>query len=189
MSNIKGSVLEARLRFVDKELGGDARARVMKHLLQGDRDVLQHVLAGGWYPFELGARLDEAIWRVAGRSRKEFFRALGRASADIHLTGVHRAFLRPNDPMGFLSGCELLYPFYYETGRRALEVVGPCEGVLVTYDADIFSEADCTTNCGWHQRALELCGARDVEVVDEACRARGDGTCRYRLRWSPPEAG
>jgi uncharacterized protein (TIGR02265 family) len=187
MSSIKGSVLEARMEFIETQLGDGALARVMARLSQADRDALEHVLAGSWYPFALGSRLDEAIWRVAGRARGELFRALGRASADAHLSGVHRAFLRPSDPMGFLERAELLYPFYYERGRRTFEAVGPCEGVLTTYDAPAFSAADCQTNCGWHQRALELCGARNVVVEDEACRSRGDEACRYRLRWSPPE--
>lgn len=186
MANIKGSVLEARLEFVEGELGADALPRLMALLTDADREELSHVLAGRWYPFELGRRLDDAIARLAGRSGDEFFRRLGRASAETHLGGVHRAFLRPNDPLGFLERAELLYPFYYDGGRRTFEQIGPGEGVLTTYDAPTFSTAECLTNCGWHERALELCGARDVSVVEEVCRARGGEVCRYRVRWKPP---
>jgi hypothetical protein len=186
VGNIKGSVLVARFEFVERELGAAALPRLMAMLTAADREQLSHVLAGRWYPFALGARLDEAIARLAGRSGEAFFRGLGRASADTHLTGVHRAFLRPNDPLGFLERAELLYPFYYDRGRRTFEALGPCEGVLTTYDAPTFSTTECLTNCGWHERALELCGARDVHVEEEECRARGGEVCRYRVRWQPP---
>lgn len=189
MSNIKGTVLEARLKFVEAQLGKDVLARLVTLLPADDRQQLSHVLAGRWYPFELGARLDEAIARVAGRARNELFRGLGRASADTNLGGVHRTFVRPGDPLGFLERTELLYPFYYEGGRRTFEALGPCEGVLTTYDAPSFSAPDCLTVCGWYERALELCGAREVEVVEEACRARGAAACRYHVRWSPPAGG
>ena len=186
MSRIRGSVLAARLKFLEKELGRDAVARLSTLLEPGDAAELEHLLASRWYPFELGARLDEAIARVMGRSRDEVFRALGRASAESNLGGAHRAFLRPNDPLAFLQTTEILYPFYYESGRRTFEALGPREGVLTTYDAPSASAADCETVCGWYERALEMCGARQVQVVEELCRARGDAVCRYRLRWTMP---
>lgn len=85
-----------------------------------------------------------------------------------------------------LTTTEILYPFYYESGRRTFEALGPREGVLTTYDAPSASAADCETVCGWYERALEMCGARQVQVVEELCRARGDAVCRYRLRWTMP---
>ena len=186
MAGIKGSVLQSRLEFVEKELGAGVVERLLTLLEPRDRDELRHLLASRWYPFELGSRLDEAIARIAGQSRQEIFRKLGRASADANLRGPHRAFLRPNDPLAFLENTEVLYPFYYETGRRTFEAKGPGEGVLTTQGAEVYSAADCLTVCGWYERALALCGATDVHVEETQCRARGDQVCRYHLRWTPP---
>jgi uncharacterized protein (TIGR02265 family) len=188
MAGIKGSVLQSRLTFVEKELGAAVVERLLTLLAPGDREELRHLLASRWYPFDLGSRLDEAIARVAGQSRQEIFRKLGRASADANLGGPHRAFLRRNDPLGFLENTEVLYPFYYQTGRRTFEVKGPAEGVLTTFDAETYSTADCLTVCGWYERALELCGATEARVEETQCRARGDEVCRYHLRWTPPAA-
>jgi predicted hydrocarbon binding protein len=56
--------------------------------------------------------------------------------------------------------------------------------VLTTRDAETFSVPDCLTVVGWHRRALEMCGAKQVRIVEEECRARGGTACRYRISWS-----
>jgi uncharacterized protein (TIGR02265 family) len=73
---------------------------------------------------------------------------------------------------------------YYEKGRREYEKTGDKSAVLTTRDAEVFSAPDCLTVVGWYRRALELCGAATVTVVEEECRARGADVCRYRLSWA-----
>jgi hypothetical protein len=56
--------------------------------------------------------------------------------------------------------------------------------VLTTIDAGSFSAPDCQTVIGWHRKALEMCGMRGVQIVEEECRAKGGAVCRYRIRWA-----
>ena len=180
---IKGSVLKARLLFVQEIAGPDGVRRVKDRLEAEDRAALDRLLPTGWYPFETGRRLDEAIVHELGGGRLDYFIRLGEASAERNLTGVHRAFLRPGDPHAFLAQAPEIYAFYYDRGRRTYEATGPKEGVLTTYDAETFSVPDCMTVIGWHAKALRMCGATEVSVVEEECRARGGQLCRYRVRW------
>jgi hypothetical protein len=181
---VKGGVLQSRLSFVEKHGGKAGLERVLARLTPGDRAVLAGLLPSAWYPFVVGQRLDAAIFAELGGGRPDFFLRLGAASADKNLGGVHRAFLRPGDAHGFLAQTPEIYSFYYDQGRRTYEPVGEHEAVLVTHDAETFSEADCLTVVGWHRRALEMCGVGGVEVVEEECRARGGAVCRYRVRWA-----
>jgi hypothetical protein len=174
----------ARLALVDQLSPGDGRERVLGFLPQADRDALRSVLPSAWYPFELGQRLDEAIVTRIGQGKKHFFERIGEASAQENLTGVHRKFLVPGDAHAFLSQAPMIYSFYYDQGRREYEKTGPREAVLTTYDAELFSEADCLTIVGWHRRALEMCGVQEPRVVEEECRARGASVCRYRVTWA-----
>jgi hypothetical protein len=77
-----------------------------------------------------------------------------------------------------------MYKFYYDTGRREYEQTGPTSGVMTTYEAKTFSVPDCLTVLGWHKEALGMCGARNVEGIEEECRAKGGSCCRYRFKWS-----
>lgn len=181
---LKGSVLRSRLTLVE-EAGKDAVERVLARLAPESAQVLRNVLAASWYPFELGESLDRAVVDELGGGRQDFFLRIGADSAERNLSGVHKAFLS-GDPHAFLAQSPTLYAFYYDRGHRTYSRAGTREGVMTTHGSDSFSTADCLTVVGWHTRALEMCGASGVRIVEEECRARGGQVCRYRIAWQAP---
>ena len=184
MQRIKGGALKARLAFVEEQLGSAVAERVRQRLGESERHDLGGLLATKWYPLTLQLRLDEAIAAEAGGAREQVFRQLGAASAERNLTGAHRDFLAPGDPLAFLERAPLVYSFYYDQGRRTFEKLSAHEGRITTFDAPHVSAEDCLTICGWYTKALEMCGAQEASVVEEECRARGGKVCRYRVKWS-----
>lgn len=183
MQNVKGSVLRSRLAFVEEHAGKEGLDRVLAALDPEARRSLAMVLTVKWYPFELGKALDDAIVSIVGDGRPEFFERLGKASAEKNLATMHRGFLVEGDPHAFMMKAQSIYSLYYETGRRDYRKTGDREGVLTTHDAETFSAPDCLTVIGWYKHALELCGARNVAIVEEECRAAGGAVCRYRVSW------
>jgi uncharacterized protein (TIGR02265 family) len=174
------------LELIDDLRPGEGRERVLARLSEEERRDLASLLPSGWYPFELGRHLDEAIVAEIGGGRTEFFEKLGEASADKNLgpAGVHRRFLVADDPHAFLAKTPLIYSYYYNQGRREYLKLSEHEAVLVTHDAETFSAPDCLTVVGWYRRALEMCGAKHPVVVEDECRADSGAVCRYRLSWS-----
>ena len=184
MQQIKGSVVKSRLAFVEEHSGKDGVQKVLAALPEADRKTLASVITVKWYPLDLGTRLDDAIVRVLGGGKAEFFERLGAASAEKNLATVHKAFVTAGDPHAFLSRTPAIYSMYYEKGRREYRKTGDNSAILTTYDAAVFSTPDCLTIIGWHRRALEMCGATGVKVVEEECRATGGDVCRYKLTWT-----
>jgi uncharacterized protein (TIGR02265 family) len=183
--NVKGSVLLARRAFVQRHFGREAWDAVLGDLPAEDQASLRGmVLNVGWFPFKLGERLDEAIVKVLGNGDEKVFERIGEMSADENLNGPHRHFLVPGDPQAFLRQTPDIYKFYYDVGHRLYQPTGSTSARLTTYNADTVSRVDCLTVVGWHRRALEMCGARDVQITEEGCRARGDSQCVYRIEWS-----
>jgi hypothetical protein len=180
---VKGAVLLTRIGFVKRHFGEETWKNVLAAVPADDAAALGRVLSSAWYPFESGQRLDDAIFRVAGKGNRAVFEGLGAASARENLTTVHKLFIVGQDPQGFMAKAPLIYGFYYDTGRRTYESTGPASGVLTTYDASSFSKTDCLTVLGWHKEALAMCGATEVDAQEEACRANGDDVCRYSFRW------
>ena len=113
------------------------------------------ILAGGWYPFELNQRLDEAIAAEMGIGDNVFL-LMGEKSAVHNLTGPHRALLSPGDPHGLLKRTPQIYQMYYDVGRRTYERAGDKKAILRTYDAPTFSRHDCLTVVGWHRKAIAM---------------------------------
>ncbi len=184
MPQVKGSVLQSRLAFVEQIAGKDGVERVLGTLTLEDRRALRDLVAVQWCAFDLGKRLDEAIVAVLAQGNPLFFERLGAASAERNLTTVHRAFITPGDPHAFLAKAPQIYRLYYDTGRREYARSGDRSAVLTTYEAETFSAPDCSTVIGWHRKALEMCGVTGIEIVEDECRARGGKTCRYRISWA-----
>lgn len=183
MQQIKGAVLKSRIAFVEDHFGKDAVHRLLASLPADDQRPLKLLFTSNWYPFELGTRLDAAIVRVLGQGRPELFERLGAASAEKNLGSLHAGYLTPGDPQAFLAKAPQIYAAYYGSGRREYTPTAPNAGVLTTYDAETFSAPDCLTVVGWYRKALEMCGATNVRVSEEECRAKGGAVCRYLARW------
>jgi uncharacterized protein (TIGR02265 family) len=183
VQQVKGAVLKSRIGFVEDHFGKDAVQQVLAGLPAEDQRPLRLLFTSNWYPFELGKRLDDAIVRVVGGGRADFFERLGAASAEKNLSSLHAGYLTPGDPQAFLAKAPQIYALYYETGRREYTQTAATAGLLTTYDAETFSAPDCLTVVGWYRKALEMCGANNVSVTEEECRAKGGTVCRYRVRW------
>jgi len=183
VQQIKGAVLKSRLAFVEEKFGAAAVQQVLAGLPPDDQAALASILTVRWYPFETGKRLDDAIVAVCADGDPAFFKRLGAASADKNLSALHKSFLTPGNPHAFLGKARTIYAMYYETGRREYQRTGEASGTLTTYDAETFSAPDCQTVVGWYERALEMCGASQVKIVKEECRATGGATCRYAVSW------
>jgi uncharacterized protein (TIGR02265 family) len=184
MPNVKGSVLRSRLDFVEQQFGKDGLFRLLERLPEPDRELLtKGLLPAQWYPFELGQRIDKVVMEVLAKGDRETFHQLGVRSADFNLKGVHQVFVHPGNPQSLLRRAPAIYKLYYDTGHRTYEETGESTCRLVTYDSESFSEADCLTVIGWHQRAVELCGGRNVAIDHPRCRAHGDTVCEYLISW------
>ena len=68
-------------------------------------------------------------------------------------------------------------------GRRTYEEAGENKAVLRTYDAPTPSHHDCLTIVGWHRKAIEMCGGKDVRVTETKCRTKGADVCEYVCEW------
>jgi len=181
---IRGSVIHARKAFVEAHFGQEAWKRVLQELDEESRKVVEGLMvSAGWYPFEVGKDLDEAIVNVLGKGDPKIFEDIGVQSAKENLTKDHKSFLSPGNPHGFMSLANTIYQFYYDTGRRTYEKTGDTSGVMTTYEAETFSVPDCMTVIGWYKEALRMCGAKNVKMEEETCRAKGGDCCRYRIEW------
>lgn len=180
---VKGGPLLARLSFVREQRGEEAVRRVLARLPSDDQKMASQLMTGGWYPFELNERLDQAVAAEMGMGDKVFL-LMGEKSAEQNLVGPHRALLCEGDPHGLLRRAPQIYQMYYDTGRRTYESLGPKKAALRTYDANIVSKNDCLTVAGWHRKAIEMCGGQNARVTETKCRARGADLCEYICEWS-----
>ena len=179
---VKGGAVQSRLEFVRDRGGDEAVQRVLARLSEADRKVCSQLLTGAWYPFELNARLDEAIAAEMDIGDRVFL-LMGEKSAAHNLSASHRVFVTDRDPQGLLKRTAQIYQSYYDTGRREYERTADNKAILRTYDSATFSKHDCLTVVGWHRKAIEMCGGKNVRVIETKCRAAGADVCEYVCSW------
>lgn len=181
---IKGFILHSRKEFVIDNFGLESWAAVQSTLPEEDQDIFkQFILTSNWYDFEIGKRLDNAIVEVLGKGSPKVFEDIGKKSAQRHLAGIHASFIEPDDPQAFLKKADTIYQYYYDVGYREYEETGPNSGLITTYDAETFSIPDCLTVIGWYKEALRMCGAKNIAIHEETCRAKGEDYCQYVVEW------
>ncbi len=181
---IKGFILHSRKEFVIENFGIDRWNEVVDALPAEDQTIYEgFILTSEWYDFEIGKRLDEAIVKMLGEGSSEKFEDIGRKSAQRHLMGIHSSFIEPENPQAFLEKAEMIYEYYYDTGYREYEQTGETSGILTTYDAETYSTPDCLTVIGWYKEALKMCGAKNVSITEDTCRAKGADYCQYVVKW------
>ncbi len=184
MQQVKGTVIKSRLGWVEEQFGKESLQKVLARLAPDDQRSLKLVFTSNWYPLDLCLALDNAIVQELGHGRTQIFEQLGEASAERNLKGVHAGYLAPGDPHAFLSKAPQIYAAYYETGRREYERTGDQSAALTTYGAENVTANDCLTVIGWHRKALEFCGAKNVRISHLECVAAGGTRCRYEIRWT-----
>lgn len=174
--------MQSRLAFVRDHGGESAVERVLARLSESDRKECSRLLTAAWYSFDLNQRLDDAIAAELAMGDNAFL-LMGQKSATHNLAAAHKVFIADRDPHGLLKRAAQIYQAYYDSGRREYEYVGPQKAILRTLDSSTYSKHDCLTVVGWHARAIEMCGGKDVRVTETKCRARGGDVCEYVCEW------
>lgn len=184
-AQVKGTILAARLAFIRGRGGEALLERVLLRLSPEDQKPLRGLLlVTSSYPLALNLRLDTAIAaELSPGDPDRVFIEMGRASADVNLSGPQRLFVQAGDPHHLLSFTEAIYSYYYSVGKRTYLKTGPRSATLTTEGAEDVTPGDCLTVVGWHQRGLELSGASGVHVDHPVCKARGASRCEYHCAW------
>lgn len=184
-ARIKGTILLSRKSLVSERFGPEQLDSVIASLPPADQGLLRGmILPLSWYPAETCFRFDAAIIKIIGGNAQRAFRELGRKSAEDNLARFQAGFIRGKTPLTFLAQTPAIYRLYYEVGSREFTKSSETSGVLTTHGAESVTAADCLTVMGWHERALEMVGAKKPVLTHPTCRAEGATTCVYNVAWS-----
>jgi len=183
---VKGTLLLTRVKYL-RGMGPTMAQQVLDHLPPDDRELLTGnlLLPTLWYPAAMLWRLEQAIAAEAAEGdRARVLLDLGHYAADrsFGAKGALQAFVREDDPHALLREVQNIHLMLRGYGKREYERVDD-HAALVRAAQERRDRDDCLTTVGWLQRAIELCGGREVRVTETACIARGDGACEYRCEW------
>jgi len=180
---VKGATINARLRWL-REGNPAALEKALASLPAADQQVLRgQVLHISWYSLELKRRFDNAIAEVLSPGDKpRAFREMGRAAAEINLAGPHKAYVHVGDPQALLAQAPVIFRTGNELGHREYAKTGANAAVVRTFGTGP-TPGECHTAMGWFERAIEVCGGKNVRVSEKACQSRGAEYCELACEW------
>ncbi|HEU4733779.1 MAG TPA: DUF2378 family protein [Kofleriaceae bacterium] len=172
-------------RSVTRAIGVREAAR-LRDALGNDAPELARLLADAaplaWLPTEMFARLlavaEPHVARDQGRLARDIARATVRASFRRFFP-TSAATLVPDRT---LSAIRNVWSRYHSWGQISSMPVTATEVVVRLVDT-MRDPRMCEWTCGMLDQVLVLSGASAPSIEHEACEARGDAACLFRVTW------
>jgi Protein of unknown function (DUF2378) len=184
MTNVKGTAVVAALRFLRERFGEEGLAGVLSDLDPRDLTALEGGgLVSAWYPVSLLLHLMRAAEARFGAQLTQFYRHMGRASADYGLTTVYRIFFKVGSPQFIISRASRVFGSYYSQGQIRTVDSGTGHATVELVDFPDGAPEFCERILGWMERTMELAGAKNLRSAHSLCVHRGDEVCRFEGSW------
>lgn len=170
--------------YCDTVHGAGAWARVRDRMDPADREVLNGLVAVGWYELDLYARAIRAIDRELGAGDLGLIAPLGRFEAERDFKTIHRLFFRLANPAYAIEKATEYWRRFHDTGSWSVvrnsptSVSGSLEGWAAT------DSVLCLELTGYMPRVIELVGGESALMTHPRCRMLGHSACEFDLRWS-----
>lgn len=183
MGMTRGITAKVLREFILQEHGEEGLERLVEQLPPEQRKHLNSPYTLQWTEIEFSVGVIEAIARAFGRNPQEIARQVGAFSAGNTIGTFYRFLLSTAAPATIVEKFPSLWKTYSNTGEVAECQVEGNRGALVLTG---FTDAglSCHTLCGFVQKALEMAGARNVQVNHTECAAHGGAKCRFQMTWS-----
>jgi hypothetical protein len=185
MLKVKGTGIISQIAFV-RERFGEAGFDKWRDALSEPARVLvtSAVFASSWYEGE-HAVLEprDKICEVFFNSDPKGAREIGRFTADRSLNGIYRVFVRVGSPEWTVGKVAGIFGTFFTPGELAPVFSQKGKLVMRLSGFPARSEAFEEMICGFAERALELCGCKEVKVERTASLARWDPHADFSGTW------
>jgi predicted hydrocarbon binding protein len=181
ISRVKGGKISSKFTFLKQEYGDGMVGEVLRSMSPGDQLELKIVLETAWYPFELYERLVLAICKVAARGDDGIYTKMGHHSAQRALTTTYKVF-RGKNPVDLLKKLIDMQALRNDPAEMQVVPEGPNRCVVKVLKPKS-TLAICKVSKAFYERAVELCGGKNVRVKETQCSGGGSPSCLFDISW------
>ena len=179
----KGGSFPDTIAVVRENLGDERFAEFMGRMPGAFREAheLNSILPTVWYPLEWELCMHRVYAEMSGGGL-EACEALGHESAMRNFSGIYRIFFRLLQPQTLFAKAGTIFNQFYSAGGFELLDKGPgfarCRFTSPGFDSRMWADAR-----GACRAALEVCGAKAVELQYESGGGDGDDTAVLCGAW------
>jgi uncharacterized protein (TIGR02265 family) len=185
MGDIRGLMIHSRLDYVENLPEKKQYQRVLQHLSEGVRqNIGEQVFLTNLYPFHILKEVDLAIGEILNEPLESIFRDIGKRSASLIMEQYFFNYVQAQNPQGFLSQIEKLYPSLCNLGQYFYQKSDQQSARLkFVYDEDIHKPF-CWFIQTFLQTGIEICGGKNVILKEIQCEADNGESCMYEISWN-----
>lgn len=181
---VKGSPVRSLQKFIDAELTGEQREKVLQSLPpEWATRFRAPVLATETVPVHMLNRFTEEAAKAKGEAVEAFARRAGREAASDAVKGIYRFFALVMTPTALLGKASQMWSSLYNRGELRVEDQNDKSAHirLTNFPSEM---AGCSRVTGWIERMAELTGVKNIKVEQTQCYAKGAACCEWKLSWS-----
>jgi len=165
MVQIKGSVIRETISQVKRRAGDDSLKKILELLDDETRKVFEsEIFASTWYSLDVFTRFLEVEIKVLANGNEEMVTRGSEAVIERQLRGIYKAFVRLGSPEFVIKRIAAVHATYFQ--GVPIEVLLPANGrATVRYTG--FEKQHRIMGfaiIGFFRKALEISGAKDVEI-------------------------
>ena len=189
MATLKGASVQSNFDWIRTTYGDEVWEQVLGRLTDEHRRTIGMINGGASYDLTFVSAVLEALADIkfAGDmgAADRAFRSMGARAAESGLTGVYSLFLRVAKPEALLKRIPTVIGTMF--GGVTAEIAEGADGHSATITMRGLGDLAYAAPrlCGWGQKALEMCGARDATLTERnwaAGRIRADELV-FDVRW------
>ncbi len=181
--SVKGSLLRAHLQWaIEQRLPGELSDLRDALPAEVSHELSSRLLSSNWYPFSWLIGLDRTMIELFDTGGNELAAELGRYSARLDLSPIHR-LLNFRNPHEFFRQSALQHSLLRDFGTAVYEPEGEARGKMTHRQYGCFSPLYCETFIGYYEQSVWSHGPRGAVVEEVECQCYGARECTFRISW------
>lgn len=182
---VKGTIISSVQNFI-KENFPNRYEEWLNKLGEDSKGIYSNpVMASEWYPYQSGLiKPTELLASMFyGNDLVKSSWKVGRFSAEVGLKGIYKVFVLIATPQFIMKrGGKILASFYDPSVLK----IGEERPKGVDIHITDFPEATVVAENrigGWMERALEICGVKNIDIKITKSLTQGDDMTEYVINW------
>ncbi|GEM_PF-2435225 len=170
-------------QFVCERGGAAAWLGIWRSLSEEQQKDYKRCIEDRWCSYRLLIDIVSLGAKVFSEGLVKFAGDFGAYEVEKDIPQIYRMAARLGGPGLLVLESNRLWKRYHRTGCIKHYDVFPNSVRSQVIEWEGGDPCLCALVAGYVRRGVELCGAKDVEVVHTRCRFRGDTVCEYFVSW------
>jgi hypothetical protein len=180
---VRGSVVQNISTYVE-HYHADGYEKWKNKLSEESQELVKRTSTSKWYPINEGILEPTQIMCDLFYSNPlEGAWKSGRFSAEVGLTGIYKVFVLISQPVFLIKrASRVLATFYSPT---EVSVVDSSNNSMLVHFTKLPTESELLEYriAGWMEKALEICGCKDLSLTIVKSIAKGDDLFEVKITW------